>query len=200
MFGATTTYPSVEGALLRGVTWFQAVATCANSGKQLCTNAEWQTAVSGTPDPGSFPDANSGDGCTGAASSSSCTTCAAGPGTAGQAQLCVSRFGAMDLVGNLWEWVADWYPAGRTAPATYTDATSVANWPTGYSGDNDDRTWNIDGRANSTGAYRDGLPAAGLRGGDWDTAAGAGAFTVGWYGAPSRVTTDIGLRCCRRGQ
>ena len=34
------------------LTWFQAQEACANSGKRLPTNAEWQVAASGSPDPG----------------------------------------------------------------------------------------------------------------------------------------------------
>jgi len=32
------------------ITWFQSAQACANAGKRLCTNMEWQTAVAGTPD------------------------------------------------------------------------------------------------------------------------------------------------------
>ena len=34
------------------INWFQAQAACENSGKRLPSNAEWQAAVAGTPDPG----------------------------------------------------------------------------------------------------------------------------------------------------
>ena len=34
------------------ITWFQAQQACTNAGKRLPTNAEWQAAVAGTPDPG----------------------------------------------------------------------------------------------------------------------------------------------------
>lgn len=34
------------------ITWFQAQQACTNSGKRLPSNAEWQAAVAGTPDPG----------------------------------------------------------------------------------------------------------------------------------------------------
>jgi formylglycine-generating enzyme required for sulfatase activity len=34
------------------ITWFQAQAACENAGKRLPSNAEWQAAVAGTPDPG----------------------------------------------------------------------------------------------------------------------------------------------------
>jgi hypothetical protein len=36
----------------RFITWFQAAATARNAGKRLLTNAEWQAAALGTPDPG----------------------------------------------------------------------------------------------------------------------------------------------------
>jgi formylglycine-generating enzyme required for sulfatase activity len=32
------------------ITWFQAQEACANAGKRLPTNAEWQVGVNGTPD------------------------------------------------------------------------------------------------------------------------------------------------------
>jgi hypothetical protein len=34
------------------MTWFQASIACANAGKRLPSNAEWQMAVTGSPDPG----------------------------------------------------------------------------------------------------------------------------------------------------
>src|SRR5215470_7582356 len=34
------------------ITWFQAQQACKNARKKLPTNAEWQAAVAGTPDPG----------------------------------------------------------------------------------------------------------------------------------------------------
>src|SRR5262245_8575377 len=33
------------------ITWFQAQEACANAGKRLPTNAEWQVGANGTPDP-----------------------------------------------------------------------------------------------------------------------------------------------------
>ncbi len=44
---------SVAGVAPKGsITWFQAQQALANSGKRLPSNAEWQMAVAGTPDPG----------------------------------------------------------------------------------------------------------------------------------------------------
>ena len=91
---------------------------CANAGKHLCTNEEWQIAVTGTPDPG--------DGVTipyGGAALDACNvksnagrgSDASGVGTPANTHAhvdCVSRFGAYDMVGNLTEFVADWHQAG----------------------------------------------------------------------------------------
>jgi len=77
------------------ITWFQAQQACANSGKRLLTNAEWQMAAAGTPD-GSTSSCNTNSG---AASH------AAPTGSFGD---CVSNHGIHDMVGNLTEWVADW--------------------------------------------------------------------------------------------
>jgi hypothetical protein len=93
------------------ITWFQAQAAAANSGKRLLTNAEWQIAAAGTPDPG-----------VSAAGSLDCNTKNGGGAgvdavvDTGSRSNCVSHFGAFDMVGNLWEWVADWVPLSTDCP------------------------------------------------------------------------------------
>jgi formylglycine-generating enzyme required for sulfatase activity len=79
-------------------TWFQAGEACANSGKRLPTNAEWQLAASGTPDPG--PDDGAHD----------CNTASGALPQTGRRDACVSSRGAFDMVGGVAEWVADWVP------------------------------------------------------------------------------------------
>lgn len=81
---------SISGVIpSRFLTWFQAAAAARNAGKRLPTNAEWQTAAFGTPD------------------GAPCIVSAVGPGNTGTVG-CVSDVGAFDMVGNPWEWVADW--------------------------------------------------------------------------------------------
>ena len=120
--------PAVEPA--SSITWFQAQQALANSAKQLPTNAEWQMAVSGTPDTGG---ADSGP--------PSCNTdSTVAVASTGSRANCVSRFGAFDMVGNVWEWVADWdeeadaSPTGRpnsgpTSPASATAPRAASPAP-----------------------------------------------------------------------
>jgi formylglycine-generating enzyme required for sulfatase activity len=94
------------------ITWFQAQEACANAGKRLPTNAEWQVGANGTPDPG--PDNGTTD----------CNTEHIGvPSLTGARAACVSARGAFDMVGNLIEWVADWMPLSTACPgwASFSD-------------------------------------------------------------------------------
>jgi hypothetical protein len=80
------------------ITWFQAQQACKNSEKRLPSNAEWQAAVAGTPDPDPMV--------------LTATDCAplVGVVPTGSRADCVSADGAFDMVGNVREYVADWVP------------------------------------------------------------------------------------------
>jgi len=144
------------------ITWFQAQQACKNSGKRLPSNAEWQAAVAGTPDPG--PDNGSTD----------CSTADTSALT-GTRSSCVSADGVFDMVGNLFEWVADWVPRSTACP--------------GWGGFSNDRMC-------LAGADTTAGPGALLRGGGYDSGAFAGPLAVN-VGMPSSSDGYTGFRCAR---
>ena len=150
----------------RYLTWFQAVAACKNSRKRLPTNAEWQAAVAGTPDPGS--DNGTTD----------CNSTAAGPALTGARSSCVSTSGAFDMVGNLYEWVAEWMP----------QSTACGTWSAGVSPTGDQQCL--------AGAATTGEPGALGRGGSFLYGAATGPLTIADAG-PSATFNDLGFRCAR---
>ncbi len=149
-------------------TWFQAQQACKNSRKRLPSNAEWQAAVAGTPDPG--PD-NGTTNCNTASTFVVATT--------GSRSSCVSTDGAFDMVGNLYEWVADWVPR----------STACGSWSAGVSPTGDSQCLG--------GAATTGEPGALLRGGYFSLGTDAGPLTVFGTGQPSASGPAIGFRCAR---
>jgi formylglycine-generating enzyme required for sulfatase activity len=154
---------SVKGVIPRAsITWFQAQQALANSGKRLPTNAEWQMAVAGTPDS---------TACN--VSSGSVQNTGANPG-------CRSDWGANDMVGNLWEWVADWDEEASD--------NNCANWPAGLGSD---RTC-VGGADPATG-----FPGALYRGGCFECGTGAGPFAIVGSSVPDDSDITFGLRGAR---
>jgi sulfatase-modifying factor enzyme 1 len=148
------------------ITWFQAQQACLNAGKRLLTNAEWQGAVAGTPDPGTD---NGSTDCNISGLDSAVNT--------GSRAACVSRWGVFDMVGNLWEWVADWgVPSLFCAPELFP-GTGDFNCLTGV-----DTSYG---------------PGALLRGGSFGYGALAGVFAVDGGSEPSWPDRKIGFRCAR---
>ncbi|MEW6270862.1 MAG: SUMF1/EgtB/PvdO family nonheme iron enzyme, partial [Thermodesulfobacteriota bacterium] len=79
------------------ITWFQAEQACRLSGKRLLRNQDWQAAAAGTPDPGLADDGVA-----------TCSTFSPYAAPTGSRVTCVSSWGLHDMVGNAWEWIAEW--------------------------------------------------------------------------------------------
>lgn len=170
----------------RTINYFIGAAACRNSGKRLPTNAEWQTAALGTPDPwpqNSDPQYDAAKLCNLNGPSATLT---------GARSQCKSDVDAFDMVGNVIEFVADWGPL----------ATTGANWNVfmpGFGGD----VSNMGGPPNGS-VY--GLPGTTLRGGSFavtpnsgGTGERAGVYAIDQNGAPNSIgdATAAGFRCAK---
>jgi formylglycine-generating enzyme required for sulfatase activity len=141
----------------RFITWFQAAAACANAGKRLPTNAEWQVAAFATPDD------------------ASCVVDAPEPGPTGT-QTCISEWGVYDMVGNVWELVADLVPTAALCTDPIFPGTEDRNC-----------TRNV--------TATEPTPGAVLRGGAYNLEQESGVFAMVWQGASQTSSNNIGFRC-----
>jgi formylglycine-generating enzyme required for sulfatase activity len=160
---------SVAGVTPSGfITYFQAQQALANVGKRLPSNAEWQQAVAGTPDPDASPGAED------------CWTSAAGPFEpvpTGSRDSCISSWGANDMVGKLWEWVGDWVPASTDCP--------------GWGAFSDDSMCLSGASTTATN------PGALIRSGSFNDGVTAGPFAVVGDNSPASSEMHIGFRGAR---
>jgi Sulfatase-modifying factor enzyme 1 len=128
---------------------------------------EWQAAAAGTPDDAISCNINTGQV----------------ESTDARATTCVSNWGVVNMVGNLFEWVADWMQ----------DRSRVDN------GDTSRALYGHDIIAGIDEAFpeRDRFPAALYRGGHFVDDTGAGVFALYANDSPSHSRDNPGFRCAR---
>jgi formylglycine-generating enzyme required for sulfatase activity len=156
------------------VDWYQADAACEASGKRLPTGFEWMRAARGTIDPGKS-----------AGTVGTCLTSASEARPTGLGSHCVSKWGAEDMIGNVWEWTAE----AHASLGAGTNFGSLFEWLNG------DITQNVVSSAEDQNFAENSIPAVGLRGGSFTDGTWAGLYALSMSFTPTFSYVNSGFRC-----